>query len=74
MDDHGKSASSIQIPFHLEALGADSYDVTVRTPTETGKYTLTAIATPSDAETDATVSRRWIAIKPAAAKNGASHQ
>jgi len=64
LDDHGKSASSIQVPFHLEALGADSYNVTVRTPSATGKYTLTATATPSNAESDPTVSRRWVAIKP----------
>lgn len=63
LDEHGNTATSIQIPFHLEALGADSYNVTVHAPSETGKYILTATATPSDAESDPTVSRRWIAIK-----------
>ena len=62
LDERGNSASSIQIPFHLEALGADTYNVTVHAPSETGKYTLTATATPSDAQSDPTISRRWIAI------------
>jgi len=63
LDERGKSASSVQIPFHLEALGADSYNITVRTPPETGKYTLMATATPSDPESDPTISRRWLTIK-----------
>jgi hypothetical protein len=64
VDEHGNAINGIDRPFHLEGLGADSFDVSVRTPSESGNYTLTATATAFDAASDPTVSRRWVVIKP----------
>jgi beta-galactosidase len=64
VDEHGNAINSMKRPFHLKGLGADSFDVSVRTPSESGNYTLTATATAFDAASDPTVSRRWVVIKP----------
>lgn len=64
VDEHGGSTPAVVLPFHLEALGADSFEVNVRTPARLGRYTLTATATTTGADFEPTFSRRWVVIKP----------
>ena len=62
--EDGATATRTEAPFHLQPLGADSYNLTIAAPTVVGKYTLQAKAIPLDNGTDATLSRRWITISP----------
>jgi hypothetical protein len=65
----GGTATVTQTPFHLNALGAESYLMTIRAPDQAGKYTLEAAATASDNASDPTLSRRWITVVSPAAKH-----
>jgi beta-galactosidase len=59
----GKEAAAEEMPFSLPPLGAQSYTVTVKTPAAPGKYTLQAIASPSDEPGHPTISHRDLAIE-----------
>jgi hypothetical protein len=58
----GGAATFTQTSFHLHALGAESYLLTIHTPDRAGKYTLEAVATASDDASDPTLSRRWVTV------------
>ena len=60
----GNVATRTETVFHLDPYGANSYNVTLATPGAAGRYTLRALATPSDAVADFTLSRRQITIVP----------
>jgi beta-galactosidase len=64
VDAHGATVMRSEKAFHLQALGADSYNLTITAPTAAGGYTLQAKAMPVDDPGDATLSRRWITIAP----------
>ncbi len=64
VDDRGNVGAGTERRFDLGALGADSFDLRVHTPTLPGHYTLTATASANGAASDPTVSRRWVIIKP----------
>ena len=64
----GITATAAKTDFHLNALGAESYLMTLRAPDQNGKYTLEAIATASDNADDPTMSRRWVTIVAPATK------
>jgi beta-galactosidase len=68
--DSGEATASLtQVPFHLQALGAEGYLMTVHAPNQTGKYTLEAVAITSDNAADPTLSRRWVTIASASTKH-----
>jgi hypothetical protein len=56
------AATFTQTSFQLNALGAESYLLTIHTPEQAGKYTLEAVATASDDASDPTLSRRWVTV------------
>ena len=62
LDSANKIASATESAFRLEALGADSYNLTLTAPSAPGKYTLRATATAAGAAADPTLSRRWVTI------------
>ena len=64
LGEDGETAISTQTSFQLNALGAQSYLLTIRTPDQAGKYTLEAAAFSADDANDPTLSRRWITIVP----------
>jgi beta-galactosidase len=59
----GKQAAAEEVPFSLAPLGAQSYTVTMKIPTAPGKYTLQAIASPSDQPDHSTISHRDVTIE-----------
>lgn len=65
---NGAASNATQTPFHLNALGAESYLMTIHAPDHAGKYTLEAVATASDNASDPSLSRRWITIVSPATK------
>jgi uncharacterized protein YfaS (alpha-2-macroglobulin family) len=65
----GATSNLTQTLFHLNALGAESYLMTLHTPDQTGKYTLEAVATASDNASDPTLSRRWVTVVSPATKH-----
>jgi beta-galactosidase len=65
----GATSNLTQTSFHLNALGAESYLMTLHTPDQTGKYTLEAVATASDNASDPTLSRRWVTVVSTATKH-----
>src|ERR1019366_2348104 len=58
----GKSTASQEVTFSLAPLGADSYTITLKAPASPGKYTLEAIACPSDNEGHPTISHRDVIL------------
>ena len=64
VDEHGATATRTEEAFHMQPLGAESYNLTLAAPILPGKYTLQAKAIPMDDATDATLSRRWVSITP----------
>jgi beta-galactosidase len=58
----GKSTASQEVTFSLVPLGADSYTITLKAPASPGKYTLEAIACPSDNEGHPTISHRDVIL------------
>ena len=57
-DANGQETVSEDVPFSLAPLGAESYLVTLKTPTAPGKYVLQAVATPADDSGHPTISHR----------------
>jgi beta-galactosidase len=64
LDDKGATATRTEVAFHLLAMGADSYSMTIAAPLRAGDYTLQAKATAVNDPSDSTLSRRWVAITP----------
>jgi hypothetical protein len=67
MDDAGREASAEETPFLLAPLGAQSYTVTLQTPSAPGNYSLQAIATAEDESGHPVISRRNVLVVQAAA-------
>ena len=64
----GKIATSAEIPFSLDPLGAQSYVVTLAAPAQPGSYNLQAIASPADDPDHPTVSHRDVQLKTPASQ------
>ncbi len=62
----GKSAASQEVAFALAPLGADSYTISLKAPAAPGKYTLEAIACPSDDKDHPTISHRDVVLNSVA--------
>jgi hypothetical protein len=67
-DDAGREAAAEETAFSLAPLGAQSYLVTLKTPSALGSYSLQAIATPEDESTHAVISHRDVMVQKAAAE------
>ncbi len=61
----GKSTAAQEVPFSLAPLGADSYTIALKAPQTPGKYTLEAIACPTDDKDHPTISRRDVILNSA---------
>lgn len=64
----GKESTAGMVSFSLEPLGAQSYLIALKAPEEVGKYSLQAIALPTDQPGHTTVSQRNVMIERAAAQ------
>ncbi len=67
-DEAGREAAVEETPFSLAPLGAQSYLVTLKTPSALGKYSLQAIATAEDERAHPVISHRDVIVKKAAAE------
>ncbi len=65
-DEEDREAAAEETPFSLAPLGAQSYTVTLKTPSAPGNYSLQAIATAEDESAHPTVSRRDVIVQQAA--------
>jgi hypothetical protein len=63
----GKSTAAQEVPFSLAPLGSDSYVIALKAPVAPGKYTLEAIACPTDDKDHPTVSHRDVILNTTAA-------
>jgi hypothetical protein len=68
IDADGKVATAKEIPFALSPLGAQSYMISLTTPSATGQYSLDAVATAVDAAKDPTTSHRDVEVLRGVAK------
>lgn len=59
----GKQTSAEDVPFSLAPLGAESYTVSMNTPKAAGKYSLQAIASPTDDADQPTISQRNVTLQ-----------
>ena len=67
-DDAGREAAAVETPFSLALLGAQSYTITLKTPSAPGNYSLRAIATAEDEKDHAVISHRDVTVQIAAAE------
>ncbi len=67
-DEAGREAAAEETPFSLAPLGAQSYLITLKTPSVLGNYSLQAIATPEDESAHPVISHRDINVQKAVAE------
>ena len=67
-DDAGREAAAEETPFSLAPLGAQSYTITLKTPSAPGNYSLQAIATAEDENAHPVISHRDVNVQKAAAE------
>jgi len=65
----GREAAALEVPFSLAPLGAQSYEVTLKTPDAPGKYLLEAIATAAGSD-HPTISHRDVTLQAGGAHKG----
>ena len=69
IDEAGREAAAEETAFSLAPLGAQSYLVTLKTPSALGNYSLQAIATAEDERAHPVISRRNVlVVQPASTK------
>jgi hypothetical protein len=67
-DEEGREAAAEETPFSLAPLGAQSYAITLKTPSALGNYSLQAIATAEDESAHPVISHRNVIVQRAAAE------
>lgn len=65
-DADRREAAAEEIPFSLQPLGAQSYNVTIKVPGTPGNYSLQAVASPADDGSHPTTSRRDVILQTSA--------
>jgi len=65
-DALGNEVAGQEMPFSLAALGAQSYNASLKAPSPPGPYTLAAVACPDDDRAGPTISSRLVLIKASA--------
>lgn len=66
IDALGKAVSEQEMPFSLAALGAQSYNASLKAPSLPGSYTLAAVASPDNDIAGPTISSRVVLINASA--------
>ena len=65
VDAQGSESVGEETPFEMGPLGAQTYNVMLRSPTTPGQYSLRAVATADDDRSDPTISQRRVVLQPA---------
>lgn len=65
VDTQGKKVAEEEMPFEIKPLGAQSYNLKLRSPVTPGQYSLQATATANDDQNHPTISQRVVTVQEA---------